>query len=180
MHTPSVSPRMLFKDSCAYTTGSLPRSRFRKSSFDPYSEAPGRISARAAAISSSVRAFMVRNSPRIPGDSIWKTPMVRPSAMTAQVAGSFSGITAKSMVRAFGQGVTPSAAMEEVEEVKGVKEVEEKEVVGLEIEERFLASQTPLGMTKELGTRRGCGCNGGSPSAATPLFSFTSFISFTS
>src|SRR5208337_79259 len=121
MHTPSVSPKIAFSDSCGYTTGTCPRNRFRKSSFEPYSAAPGRISASAAAISSSVRAFIVRNNPRIPGDSIWKTPMVRPSAMTAQVAGSFSGIAAKSMVRAFGQGVTPSGAMEEVEEVKEVE-----------------------------------------------------------
>src|SRR5208283_5874058 len=112
---------------------------------------------------------MVRNRPRMPGDSIWKTPMVRPSAMTAQVAGSFSGMAAKSMVRACGQGVTPSGAMEEVKEV----EEEEEAVAGLEIEERFLASQTPLGMTWGVGTERGCG--GGSA-----LFSSTSFTSFTS
>src|SRR5271157_237133 len=113
--------------------------------------------------------------------------MVRPSAMTAQVAGSFSGMAAKSMVRALGQGVTPSGAMEEVEEVNEVKEVEEVEEVeevdevdeveevveGLEIEERFLASRTPLGMTEGVGTGRGCG--GGSA-----LFSSTSSTSFAS
>src|SRR5271165_3182200 len=36
--------------------------------------------------------------------------MVRPAAITSHVAGSFSGMAAKSIVRAFGQGVTPSGA----------------------------------------------------------------------
>ena len=110
MHTPSVSPRIGSSFGCANVISSCPRSRFTNSSFDPYSAAPGRISAKACAISSSVRAFIVRNSPRMAGDSIWKTPIVRPAAITSHVAGSFSGMASKSISRGCGHGVTPSGA----------------------------------------------------------------------
>ena len=103
MHTPSVSPRIFWSSGCANVISSSFRSRFTNNSFDPYSAAPGRISANACAISSSVRAFIVRKRPRMAGDSIWKTPMVRPAAITSHVAGSFSGIASKSISRAVGQ-----------------------------------------------------------------------------
>ena len=110
IHTPCESPRIFLSAGCAYLISSCLRSRFKNNSFDPYSAAPGRISANACATSSSVRAFIVRNSPRIAGDSIWNTPIVRPSAMTLHVAGSFSGMASKSISRGLGHGVTPSGA----------------------------------------------------------------------
>src|SRR5882762_1279491 len=92
IHTPSVSPRIVSSSGCANVISSSLRSRFKNNSFDPYSAAPGRISANACATSSSVRALIVRNSPRMAGDSIWKTPIVLPAAITSHVAGSFSDI----------------------------------------------------------------------------------------
>ena len=64
----------------------------------PDSAGPGRTSATAAIVSSSVRASSMRSRWRIAGDSSWKQLSVSPAARRSHVAGSGSGMRSTSSV----------------------------------------------------------------------------------
>src|ERR1051325_5931564 len=99
---PCVSASVARSRSVGWLTAPSPRRRRQNASFIPDSAGPGRTSATAATVSSSVRASSIRNRCRIAGDSSWKQFSVSPAAIAAEAIASSSAIAPRSM--ALGSG----------------------------------------------------------------------------